>query len=257
MRDTAIPSHLNFIVHVKHWRMGTSLPAEHRDKVQTIQTQSEQGSLRIGRYNLRLNHVIGLQRHPDATIWRLAASSLAASGPDAAVDGGQLRAFASGNRQIQRMPTLVVHVPSSLNPGYQDASIEFGPATMSWLHKPVPAAPSVERARVVVPLHLARDHPARGFSKRRPIIPSRVPAVAAERWGRRSLRGSKWTDGWLPFPLHNRLRVGEESPSVERTAEARAAADGEVVGEAASEAASEAADEAVTAMPSASECGSM
>ena len=220
MRQQVIPQRLHFIIHVKTWSMGTVLPTEVRDKVLTVKTRSEMDSLYIGRHTLRLNDVIGLHTHPDKAIWSLTTDVKrrhSLDSLDASAD--VLPAAADPNEQAERerrmleyqvrqraiLPTLVVHVPSNLNPGYQDAMIEFGPKTMSWLHRPVEAADSTDaRPRVIVPLHLKRDHPALAHhSKRKPEVPraqtARQPSASA------AVRKSSkvWSEGWLPFPYHN------------------------------------------------------
>ena len=222
-RQQVIPQRLHFIIHVKTWSMGTVLPAEVRDKVLTIKTWSETGSLYVGRHTLRLHDVIGLHTHPDKAIWSLtthakrrhsldSADACADALPNESADPiehaeRERRMLEYQTQQRAILPTLVVHVPSNLNPGYQDAMIEFGPKTMSWLHKcPVRAADggADTRPRVVVPLHLKRDHPALAQrSKRKPEVPRGLQAARQLSASEAVRKSSKWSEGWLPFPYHN------------------------------------------------------
>ena len=178
-----------------------------RVPVAQVETHSETGTLTVARKTLRLSEVIGLQSHPGKWL-----------------------------RGEEVAPTLVIHVPSSLNAGYMNARVEFGPKTMSWLHRPSAAGVRGGRPRVIVPLHLERDHPARAHSTRKPANEvansPRARAIASARAARTSdsgggsarqdgtaagatkaararllfaeAPGTQWSEGWvpacLPFP---------------------------------------------------------
>ena len=121
----------------------------------------------VGRYTLCLNDVIGLRYHPDMAIWRMvearnlggrradgagsgaaatavvataASSSEAGPAPSPENHGGWRRGSSASALESDVVPTLIIHVPSHLNPGYQDATVEFCPKTMSW-YMPRPHSP--------------------------------------------------------------------------------------------------------------------
>ena len=210
-RSAAIPQFIKFVIHVKTWSMGATLPPEVRAKVQAVKTCNELDSLTVGRHALRLHDVIGLMAHPNKS----ALSNLTAGFSGAYPDGAQAS---------QVMPTLVVHVPSALNPGYLDSTIEFGPKSMSALHRPQdkPEDARAARPRVIVPLHLSRDHPAKAHSTRNPgpkklleriyNMPSRgadfnkrdpMPIEKRIANAANGVEGARpWSHGWLPFAQH-------------------------------------------------------
>ena len=231
-RSAAIPPNLSFIVHLKTWRMATSLSADVRSKVQVITTLHELDSLTVARYSLRLNDVIGLRTHPVSAVVRKLTAGRSGSYPGA-------------NHATEVLPTLVVHVPSQLNPGYLDAMIEFSPKTASSQHRPQdkPEDREAARPRIIVPLHLARDHPAKVLSVRNPgpkkllarlaqmpargtenedsprrtdgiPIEQRAAGAAAEL---DTARARSWTQGWLPFPLHDQS-VEQSAAAAQRQA---------------------------------------
>lgn len=139
-RHLALPPRIRFICHVKTWEMGTVLPVEMRRNVRSLPTFTEVGTLNVGRFKLKASDVIGLGAHPGGAI--------------------------EGAGKIA--PTLVVHVPSGLNPGYSDARVEFGPKTNSWMHQPARSVGVSGRRsslpRVIVPLHLESSHPAKALT---------------------------------------------------------------------------------------------
>ena len=220
LRHEVLPTHIHFIVRLKTVTVDGPTPAAMRSKVQTVKTFSQMESLTIARYSLRLNDVIGLRKLPDKAIWRLMAYG---QKPDFVEDP---------DGSVEVVPTFVVHVPSHLNPGYQDRQIEFNPRSGSWLHHPHDhtlntADGSITRPRVIVPLHLARDHPAKGHSTRHPGPHPRPPphlsprekgpreqvasvesaeshvAFITEAASSDAFHHRSWTDGWLPFSMHD------------------------------------------------------
>jgi hypothetical protein len=222
-----LPSHVHYIVHMSSWRIETPLAAELRQKVCSCRVQPEPNGLTVARGRLNLHDVIGLRSSPDGTLWndaphwqprKVPSSSGVASG------GGSPRSVLTA----PVVPSLVVHVPSNLNPAFLDATITFGPRTLNWLHGGHGRS-AARGPRVIVSLHpqpqprpplspcaglppTPRATSAPASARAAPVVYRRLPRQWSEVTTMSALTNatnattttiSQWSEGTLPFPMHS------------------------------------------------------
>lgn len=206
-----LPAHIHFVVHLASWRMETHHEPELRQKVITVNVTpgGDADAHTLARGRLNLHDVIGLHASPLGAIWRLAdkATGSAFTTTPKFASGRPSLGSPAGARSPQVMPTLVVHVPSNLNPSFHDARIAFGARTMSWLHELLHAVDgrALETSRgprVIVPLHMQAH-------AKTPAMPRHVAsprhALLSHMSPRQQVSSgppAEWSEGALAFPLH-------------------------------------------------------
>ena len=212
--------------------MVVPLPQEARAKIQRARLHWGKGGLEgddhftIGRASLNLADVIGIEQHPDPAIYEQQRHLI-----------GRQFDFRSIGKSPE--PSFVLHVPSQLNPYFEDVSITFGPTTISQaaftsspishLRLPVldlahhpPCPPflifltifshlphiSPPPAPISTPSPVSPQLHFLGGARPRLIVPMHPatnppgePPSLREGASPRE-RGQAWTKGWAPFPAH-------------------------------------------------------
>ena len=211
-----LPEYIHFVVHLASWRMELHHELELRQKVCTVKAAmaglpgADACTFAIGRLNL--HDVIGLHASPASKIWSLAdtAKGSAFATTPKVESGRPALGSPRDARPIPMMPTLVVHVPSNLNPHFHDARICFGARTMSWLHQLMSHVDGrqldgLKGPRVIVPLHLQAQpklapphHRVAPTATSAPASPRRAHALVVAD----VTKPTQWSEGELAFPLH-------------------------------------------------------
>ena len=212
-----LPKYIHFVVHLASWRMELQHEAELRQKVCTVKAAiaglpgTDECTFAIGRLNL--HDVIGLHASPASKLWQLAdtAKGSAFTTTPKLESGRPALGSPRGARPVQIMPTLVVHVPSNLNPAFHDARISFGARTMSWLHQLMShfdgrQLDGLKGPRVIVPLHfqvnpkLTSTH--HYHHRAAPTITSALASPRRAHTLAEPPSPPQWSEGELAFPQH-------------------------------------------------------